>query len=219
MTDNPPLPMPAPRGRDRTATRAAILASAKAILAAKGFAALGVNIVARDAGCDKQLVYRYFGGLEGLVDAIGEDLANWVVTRIAPPPISDNDSYGTRLTLLLHSYIDGLRDDPLMRAILAWEVSDGSPHVQRLTAARSRAMGQWMGRLRGTLTPPTGLDAAALNAILIAAIQHLVLAGGVAGVFVGVPLQAEADWDRIKHMVARIIAAMHGDQGQSPELA
>ena len=31
----------------------------------------------RRAGCDKQLIYRYYGGMDGLVDAIGGELARW----------------------------------------------------------------------------------------------------------------------------------------------
>ncbi len=54
----------AARSRDRAQTGAAILAAAEAQLAEAGFRAFGVNAVARRAGCDKQLIYRYYGGME-----------------------------------------------------------------------------------------------------------------------------------------------------------
>jgi AcrR family transcriptional regulator len=208
MNDDPSPPQI--RSRDRGATSTAILTAAKMILAEKGFAALGVNAVARDAGCDKQLVYRYFGGLDGLVDAIGEEMADWVGTRLGTPAIASTDSYATRLTLMCTLFIDALRLDPLMRAILAWEVSDSSPHVRRLSQARGRAMGQWMGGLRGDLVPPAGVDVAALIAVLFAAIQHLVLAGATSGRFAGLPVETDADWGRVKEMMAGIIEAQLG---------
>jgi hypothetical protein len=67
-----------------------------------------------------------------------------------------------------------------------------------------------VGRLRGDRQPAPGLDAPALNAILIAAIQHLVLAGVTAGRFTGMPLASEADWDRAKAMLSRIVRALNG---------
>jgi hypothetical protein len=55
-----------------------------------------------------------------------------------------------------------------------------------------------------------GLDAPALNAILIAAIQHLVLAGATSGRFSGLALTSEADWDRARAMLSRIVRALYG---------
>jgi hypothetical protein len=58
--------------------------------------------------------------------------------------------------------------------------------------------------------PPPGVDAPALNAILIAAIQHLVLAGAVAGRLSSLSLATPADWDRARAMLARIVRALCG---------
>ena len=198
------------RARSRSDTKATILAAAKDQLADQGFAEFGVNAVARRAKCDKQLVYRYFGGLDGLVDAIGDDLAAWITDRLSQGgDLPQTESYGTRLEQLLLRYLDALRADPLMQRIIAWEASDASPHVLRLAESRGRALGQWVAKVRGPLMPPPGLDAPALNAILIAAIQHLVLCSTTTGRFVGVPLASDADWDRVKTMLTRVIRAMH----------
>jgi len=208
MPENPAESSPA-RERNRSATHAMILAAAKAQLAEHGFAEFGVNAIARRAGCDKQLVYRYFGGLEGLVDAIGADLADWVGAHLATPDLPPAASYGDRLEQVLLRYITALRADPLMRRIIAWEVSEDVPHLRRLAAARTRAIGGWMMKMRGDLTPPPGLDAPALNAVLFAAVQHLVLSAAATGQFLSTPLQSDADWQRMAAMLARIIHASH----------
>ncbi|MGO8189834.1 TetR family transcriptional regulator, partial [Rhizobium leguminosarum] len=88
-----------------------------------GFQNFGINAVARRAGCDKQLIYRYYVGLDGLVEAIGADLGTWVKDRI-PEDAGGMFllTYGDlmeRLSLLL---LDALRDDPLMRRILTCSV-------------------------------------------------------------------------------------------------
>jgi AcrR family transcriptional regulator len=73
--------------RNRARTEAAILAAAEMLLAERGFTAFGVNAIARAAGCDKQLIYRYFGGLDGLAEAIGRKLAGRG-QQTSPPPAS-----------------------------------------------------------------------------------------------------------------------------------
>jgi AcrR family transcriptional regulator len=60
-----------PRPRDRAATEQRIVDAAIGILSDDGFVALGINPLADRAGVDKQLIYRYFGGLDGVVAALG----------------------------------------------------------------------------------------------------------------------------------------------------
>lgn len=55
-----------PRRRDAEATRAAILAAAKAQFARLGYDRTALRDVAADAGVDVALIKRYFGGKEGL---------------------------------------------------------------------------------------------------------------------------------------------------------
>jgi AcrR family transcriptional regulator len=205
-----PDPTPAPRTRNREETRAAILAAAQGLLAEEGFSGFGVNALARRSGFDKQLIYRYFGGLDGLVDALGEALAGWVAMHLAPALEQDpGPGYGDLVEAVLMAYLDALRGDSLMQKLVAWELSDTSPQVRRLSDQRARAMGELVARLRGDRQPAPGLDAPALNAILIAAIQHLVLAGATSGRFSGLALASDADWDRAKAMLSRIIRALN----------
>jgi AcrR family transcriptional regulator len=56
----------APRRRDATATRAAILQAAKAQFARGGYEGTPLREIAREAGVDVALIARYFGGKEGL---------------------------------------------------------------------------------------------------------------------------------------------------------
>lgn len=199
-------------GRDREAREREILAAAKEELAAVGFQGFGVNAVARRAGCDKQLIYRYFDGLEGLVDAIGADLGSWVADRLAPlEALGPPASYGELVERLLLGYLHALRQDPLMQRIIAWEIADSSPHVRRLTEVRSRALAQWVAGTRGALVPPPGLDAPAMNALLIAAVQHVVLAAAQSGQFAGVDLTTDDGFERIRVMIRRIVRGLAGE--------
>jgi AcrR family transcriptional regulator len=205
-----PADPPAPRTRNRDETRAAILRAAQELLAEEGFSSFGVNALARGSGFDKQLVYRYFGGLDGLIDALGEALAGWVATRMEPVLAKDpGPGYGDLIEAVLLAYLDALKGDSLMQRLVAWELSDPSPQVSRLADQRAQGLGELVARLRGGRMPPPGVDAPAVNAVLIAAVQHLVLAGATAGRFTGMPLATEADWDRAKATLGRLIRAVY----------
>ena len=133
--------VPEKRMRDRAATERSIFSAAKTLLAEEGFQGFGINAVARRAGCDKQLIYRYFGGLEGLVAAIGEDLGSWVKDRI-PEDTGGMFllTYGDLMEKLALYYIEALRNDPLVCKIIAWEVSENSALVKQLSDARAKAL-------------------------------------------------------------------------------
>lgn len=63
---------PAVRKRDATATRARILNAARSAFAREGFAGARVEQIARHAGTNVQMIYRYFGDKEGLYRAVLE---------------------------------------------------------------------------------------------------------------------------------------------------
>ena len=202
---------PEKRVRDRAATERSILEAAKRLLAQEGFQNFGINAVARGAGCDKQLIYRYHGGLNGLVEAIGADLGNWVTDHI--PEDSGGMfllTYGDLMERLALLFLNALRADPLMRRIVAWEVSENTEQVRRLSEARSKALSAWIDRMRGSLTPPKGIDAVAMNAMIFAAIQHLVLSATVSGQCAGLVLKTSKDWEKAAVALKRIVRGVYG---------
>jgi AcrR family transcriptional regulator len=196
--------------RNRMATSARILRAATELLAEGGFQSFGVNAVARRAGCDKQLIYRYYGGMDGLVDAIGTELARYIEDKM---PVGGHSgfllTYGDLVEHLMMLFLESLRHDPLTRRIIAWEVSDNSPQVRRLAEARARALGLWIEKVRGAMPPPKGVDHVAVNALLLSAIQHLVLAGATAGRFAGLELATDKHWDRIMQAVKRLVRGVY----------
>lgn len=195
------------RGRDRERTEAAILAAAESQLAEAGFQAFGVNAVARRAGCDKQLIYRYYGGLDGLVTAVGANLGERYAQQSGQQPAAQ--SYGELTERLLLAFLEQFRGDRLAQRIAAWEVSERSPLVDLLAAARADALGRWMEEARGGLTPPPGIDAPALNALLIGGVQQLVLASATMGHFAGLPLSEDRNWIRARLALRALIRGVY----------
>lgn len=202
---------PEKRIRDRNATARAILVAAKSLLAEEGFQNFGINAVARRAGCDKQLIYRYYGGLDGLVEAIGADLGSWVKDHI--PEDSGGMfllTYGDLMERLVLLFLEALSRDPLMRRIVAWEISESTEQVRRLSEARSKALSAWLERMRGSLAPPKGVDAVAINAILFGAVQHLVLSAATGGQCAGLALKTSKDWEKAAGALKRLVRGVYG---------
>lgn len=198
------------RSRNREATRVALLDAAKIVLAEQGFQAFGINAVARQAGCDKQLIYRYFEGLEGLLEAIGQDVAQWIGVAADQGPWPD-ETYTGKMIRFADAYLVALRASPLMQKILLWELSAPAEQVRPLAEARGKAMFLWMKHARGDAIPPPGADYALINASVVAIIHQMVLSSTASGSFSGLPLQSETDWQRLrdglKAFIARLYAA------------
>ncbi len=191
--------------RDRSATERRIFEAARALLAEAGFQGFGVNAIARRAGCDKQLIYRYFGGMDGLIDAIGADLNSWVESHVPDDPGGRFIlTYGDLIERLLELYMRALREDHLMQRVIAWEVSESAPQVRRMAEARAKGIAAWIEKMRGSLTPPKGVDTTATNAALMAAAQQIVLAAVTNGFACGIPVKGEKDWAKLEAAVCRL---------------
>jgi len=63
--------------RNRDLTAAKIIEAVGLVLARDGFDKIGINAIAREAGVDKVLIYRYFEGLPKLLSAWAASGAFW----------------------------------------------------------------------------------------------------------------------------------------------
>ncbi|MEU4894139.1 TetR family transcriptional regulator [Streptomyces sp. NPDC044780] len=67
---------PRPRKYDAAGTRTALLSAAALRFARYGYDGCGVRDIAKDAGVDAALVYRYFGSKKGLFDTVSGNTAS-----------------------------------------------------------------------------------------------------------------------------------------------
>ena len=128
------------RGRLQTEQR--ILEAVAEILLQQGYPEIGVNAIARQAGCDKVLIYRYFGGLDELLLAFAETQELWwEVSEIIPEESIDCAEIPLPkfLELLLNRYVDALEARPLTLEIMAWEMSAENNLTRHLSRVRSES--------------------------------------------------------------------------------
>ncbi|MDZ4365405.1 TetR/AcrR family transcriptional regulator [Brevundimonas sp.] len=195
-----------PRPRDRSGTEATIVAAAERLLLAQGWTGLNVQTLAAEAGVDRKLIYRYFDGVEGVVARLAQRLDLWLGQALAEEPASTAADYPAFVRETLIAYLRALRANPLILRLLAWEMAQDTPLLRRMEAARSDVMQAWVRARRPKLRLPPEGDVFALNAVLLAAIQHLALAAQARGRFAGLDLD-DAGWTRIEAAVERLISA------------
>ncbi len=195
------------RPYDTEATKSHITDAAMRLLADRGFTALGINALASAAGVDKQLIYYHFGGLAGVVRALGSQLDLWLGAPLQARP---GESYAEAAARLLCSYAEALRNNTLVLKLLAWELCEPSEALAELEQTRSLAMATWVDTWRRSVgNAPPGVDAPAINALLLAGLQHLALREHSVGSFAGLDLKDPQSRQRIAQAVCSLSASVY----------
>jgi AcrR family transcriptional regulator len=177
-----------------------------AILAREGFSRLGVNTVAHEAGADKALIYRYFGGFPQLLEAYAESTAFWPTTEeMAGGPLAELAALplAARVDRVVSSYVRQLRARPLTQEILAWELSGRNEVTARLEEVRERRGLELMMVLARDL--PVAADLGAVASIFAGGIHYLLLRARRIRVFNGIDLRTDEGWSRLETAARRMV--------------
>jgi len=202
---------PPPRAvRDRGATEARILAAVGEVLARDGFGGIGINAIAKQAGVDKVLIYRYFGGLPELLTTWGQSGQFWprlgemlgddpAAFHVLPP--------AERYARFMDNFIDSLRARPLTLEILAAEIAERNELTAILETERE-AWGREAARLLGGEDFARRPELLGLTNLLIAGVQHLLLRSRRIRVFGGIDIRSDAGWKTLKASVRSMAASL-----------
>ena len=200
--------------RDAEETKARILAALGTILLRDGLGAVGINLLARAAGCDKVLIYRYFGDLDGVYAAYAEASDFWysnatMTAGIDPTLLSLADA----LKLCLRRHASEIRARPVTLAVLAAEPSLRTPLVVALETVRERRANELTVWLGARYSMPIGLDLPAIALLIAAAVNYLAARARSITVMSGVPIKTDQDWDRLLHAIDRIVDGVLANAG------
>ena len=170
--------------RDRFATRAAILQSAAELVAAHGAAALGVNVLAQAASCDKVLIYRYFGGLDGVLEALGAERMVWPRVEVdeAHGGSDEDASLADAVESVVLEEWAAFSGDALMLQAGTAELVGHNALGPAAAEQRSERHAEIIASLRAGHRVPPYVDLEALLEILSAALTAFALRAASAGV-------------------------------------
>jgi AcrR family transcriptional regulator len=192
--------------RDKEATKDRLVGAVGSLLAKGGFSALGVNAVAQEAGVDKVLIYRYFGGLDDLLKAFGKSGDFWPsVTEVIgdDPSVLMQLPLAERWSIGLSRYADALRRRPVTKEILAWEQIEQNELIKVLRETRE----EWFGELMAHFPDDheaTDADLVATVLVMVGAIHYFVVLGRLEDDFSGIAIGADEGWETIDSVIATV---------------
>lgn len=163
--------------RSRLKTEQRIIDAVGTILLEQGYPAVGINAIARQAGCDKVLIYRYFGGFDELLLAFAETTTLWwEVDEIINESASDCAAIALPdyLQTLLNRYVAALESRPLALEIMAWEMSAQNNLTNTLARLRGERGMELVKRIRVYYQQPN-IDIGGILGVFGAAINYLII--------------------------------------------
>ncbi|MBE9168950.1 TetR/AcrR family transcriptional regulator [Pleurocapsales cyanobacterium LEGE 06147] len=193
--------------RDKEETKARILAAVGKLLAESGFKSLGVNAIAREAGVDKVLIYRYFGGLPSLLRCFAQEGGYWIAPEelIGDESAVEAETLADWMTYLLLGFLSDLKERPITQEILRWELLEGNELTHELANVRDQLGLASLRFLEQKGSFPQDKDIPAIGAVLIAGVVYLILRTKVSNTFMGIDFSSSTGWQRIEAALESII--------------
>ncbi len=190
--------------RDRTKTEQRLLDAVEQIITEAGLDQVGVNRVSRQSGIPKILIYRYFGGIDGLLQAhyLRRTLPRTTLTydvealkRMSIPEIMD--------TLCEHTLREyrHLRTDAHMLEFLKADLMGNELARNPLTKERNGQLRQVIDQIAGIISTP---NARPFTAIVTCAMSFLTFMSQQKRSILDIDLQTEEGWSQIEHTMRRI---------------
>jgi len=205
QTDRPPDKPLTKAGVKREATKAALIEAFEAIVAEEGIGAVGVNAVAKRASVGKPLIYRYFGGFDGLVQAWAAQSKVWGSDEDIFSVLAENK--GTDPAQVFRAYMTRsateLRSKPIALQVTAQALLGPGEMTAGLEAAK-----QDSGKHHDALYQEGGVfddpDTSALLLVMYAASQYLAMRSLAQSTFNGIALDTVDGWQTAMGMLTRV---------------
>jgi AcrR family transcriptional regulator len=187
----------------REATEALLIEALGRVVQRNGLRNVGVNEVVKEAGFGKALLYRYFGGLPGLVEAWGRRNRVWPpLAELVPLSADDGQNGAAQLKKIVVRNAEVHRADPVRIEMLADELMTPTAISGALTAIRrqlGRDYAAVFARSRNLRKHRM------LMIVLMAAANYLAMRAVKAPRFMGEDLSDDATWRRLMREIGAII--------------
>lgn len=195
--------------RNADAMRERILRALERIILRDGLSRVGVNALAREAGCDKVLLYRYFGDLDGLYEAYAEQSEFWwTVSELTEGIDPRRTPIAVAMSRLLRRHAEAIRGRAVTLAVLAAELEVRSHLVIALEKVRERRSLELNAWIETHYRLPRGRDVAAIAMLLAVALNYLAVRARRVRVMGGVGIKNDEDWRRILAAADSLIEAV-----------
>lgn len=194
--------------RNRADTTQRIVNALEDVLAEQGLEGARINQIAEKAGISKVLIYRYFGGLDGLMEyyvRMGRMFPQFtpaMLDQIRPIHQDDLAKVWYRQAIQMFRY---MRTSKAAREVLKANVVENDPTADVI----SKAQDDELMRLVNQLSFIEGPDNQAISAVMLGALSYLTIQAQNNHTMVGIDLRSEQGWQRIEGAVKLIYLALN----------
>lgn len=195
--------------RNKEITKRKLVKAIGKVVAEVGFQKLGVNMVAREAGVDKKLIYRYFNGLEGLMAEFGQTVDFWPSADEllgSDKDVIPSQPPNVLMALFFKRYLRAILNRPHTLEILAWEAIERNKLTMALEEIRAKTALEFFELMEQD--PPEEVDLTALVMFMAAAVNFLAVRSRIHRTLGGIDLQSEAGWQRIDTVIDQLLTGI-----------
>lgn len=192
---------------NREATKKKILDAVGSLIIKDGIDSLGINAIAREAGVDKVLIYRYFENLDKLLYEYVESkefYGNAELIKKLPEKIKTVDELKEITKNVFISQYKYISESKELQQILLWELKEEN-EVTKAIAARREKMGLDLMEYFNGFVKEYDEDLKALIAILTSSVIYLALRSRTAEMFNSVNIRKPDGIERIFSVLGSII--------------
>lgn len=188
--------------RDKERTKSKILKAVGEVMEQHGTEKVGVNLIARTAGVNKVLIYRYFNSVDGLMEQYvtsGEYTSTTGEEYLENIGVVASEDRAKTMTSMVLTFLSDLRERKATRDLLRWEIGTGK---SMLSDARNEVALRLLNRI-GDL--PNCPDTGALMTFITAGIYYLTISKDYREKMITVDLQSDEGWHKIEKVIEDII--------------
>ena len=180
--------------RDREETKTKILQAVGQVLATSGFQGLGINAIAREAGVDKVLIYRYFKDIPTLLKVFAQsgEYVGSLERFLAQVPDDQLQDWRSALVMFVMTYAKLLRQNPLSQEIFRWELTEQNELTESLAESREVLIQKGLAWVRAKYPETVERDLESISAILLSSVTYLVLRSRTRQTFLEIDFAAPA---------------------------
>lgn len=190
--------------RDREQSEEKLINAVGELIEEVGFENLGINQVAKRAGFSKNLIYRYFESLDGLIYAYMKKHDFWVN---ALSDKLDTSNIKVYLKALFRRQISEFRGDMAIKRLRRWELSTDKDFIVELRAQREKNGVQFVDTV-SQFAKMNKEDLEAISALINAGITYLAMFEDNCQMYNGIDIQSDKGWEQIAKGIDWLIDVM-----------
>lgn len=192
----------------RQQTEKRIMQALEDLICETGMMGVGINAIAKRAGVSKELIYRYFDGLPGLMLQWMQTQDFWTgKSAMLLDSNSEEQSLQQIILTMLGAQIEALSKNDALKEIRRWELIERNEVSAQLANRREKAARLFIDEL-SAINDDAEADIPAMISVMLAGVLYLSLRSKTESHFLGVPIRTDEGWERIRGALAQLSTSL-----------